>query len=258
MSRFAFGLRYFLFGLGSALNTGEHVTWSIDLTQDCPNLCRAVCAILITPTAGTCRSSRQLKRNFSAVTFATQSATKRTPPALPEIGREASATVCAPLVVSLPWRVTARCPIVDPDLPPGRSAIPVLVAAMVLTARRLLRFLVLGRSFATQTMRSLRSLTETQLPSVWDSPTQDGLSAVVCAPATMGSRGTTVANGARLVAGVVSAMDASSARVTGAANLGPSAAVIIAAPTPATTRHASATRSLRRKRGVGQKKPNSG
>ena len=57
---------------------------------------------------------------------------------------------------------------------------------------------------------------------------------------------------------VVSAMDASSARVTGAANLGRSAAVIIAAPTPATTRHASATRSLRRKRGVGQKKPNSG
>src|SRR3989442_366402 len=146
MSRFAFGLRYFLFGLGSALNNGEHVTWSIDLTQDCANLCRAVCAILITPTAGTCRSSRQLKRNFSAVTFATQSATKRTPPALPEIGREASATVCAPLVVSLPWRVTARCPIVDPDLAPGRSAIPVLVAAMVLTARRLLRFLVLGRS----------------------------------------------------------------------------------------------------------------
>jgi hypothetical protein len=30
MSRFAFGLRYFLFGLGSALNTGEHVTRSID------------------------------------------------------------------------------------------------------------------------------------------------------------------------------------------------------------------------------------
>jgi hypothetical protein len=50
MSRFAFGLHYFLFGLGSALNTGEHVTWSIHLTQDCPNLCRAVCAILITPT----------------------------------------------------------------------------------------------------------------------------------------------------------------------------------------------------------------
>jgi hypothetical protein len=50
MSRFAFGLRYFLFGLGSALNTGAHVTWSIDPTQDCPNLCRAVCAILITPT----------------------------------------------------------------------------------------------------------------------------------------------------------------------------------------------------------------
>src|SRR4029453_9106926 len=75
-----------------------------------------------------------------------RSATKRTPPALPEIGREASATVCAPLVVSLPWRVTARCPIVDPDLAPGRSAIPGLVSAMVLTARRLLRFLVLGRS----------------------------------------------------------------------------------------------------------------
>jgi hypothetical protein len=50
MSRFAFGLRYFLFGLGSALNTREHVIWSIHLTQDCPNLCRAVCAILITPT----------------------------------------------------------------------------------------------------------------------------------------------------------------------------------------------------------------
>src|SRR5205807_4969201 len=73
-------------------------------------------------------------------------ASKRTPPTLPEIGREAPATVCAPLVVSLPWRVTARCPIVDPDLAPGRSAIPVRVAAMVLTARRLLRFLVLGRS----------------------------------------------------------------------------------------------------------------
>ena len=71
---------------------------------------------------------------------------KRPPPALPEIGREAPAAVCAPLVVSLPWRVTARCPIVDPDLAPGRSAIPVLVAAMVLTARRLLPFLVLGRS----------------------------------------------------------------------------------------------------------------
>jgi hypothetical protein len=50
MSRFAFGLHYFLFGLGSALNTREHVIWSIHLTQDCPNLCRAVCAILITPT----------------------------------------------------------------------------------------------------------------------------------------------------------------------------------------------------------------
>jgi hypothetical protein len=50
MSRFAFGLRYFLFRLGAALNTREHVIWSIDLIQDCPNLCRAVCAILITPT----------------------------------------------------------------------------------------------------------------------------------------------------------------------------------------------------------------
>jgi hypothetical protein len=49
MSRFAFGLRYFLFGLGSALNTRKHLVWSIDLTQDCPNLCHPVCAILITP-----------------------------------------------------------------------------------------------------------------------------------------------------------------------------------------------------------------
>jgi hypothetical protein len=80
---------------------------------------------------------------------------------------------------------------------------------------------IAGRSFATQTRRGLRSLTETQLPAVRVSPTQDGLSAVACAPATMGSRGTTAANGARLVAGVVSAMDASSARVTSAANLGP-------------------------------------
>ena len=32
MSRFAFGLPYFLFGLGSALNTGEHVIWSIYAT----------------------------------------------------------------------------------------------------------------------------------------------------------------------------------------------------------------------------------
>src|SRR5258707_1148703 len=83
---------------------------------------------------------------------------------------------------------------------------------------------IAGRWFATQTMRGLRSLTETQLSSVRVSPTQDGLSAVVCAPATMGSRGTTAANGARLVAGVVSAMDASSARVTAAAHLGPWAA----------------------------------
>src|SRR5260370_33133508 len=57
------------------------------------------------------------------------------PLTLPEIVREALATVCAPLVVSLPWCVTTRCPIVDPDLAPGRSAIPVLVAAMVLSAR---------------------------------------------------------------------------------------------------------------------------
>src|SRR5439155_26589017 len=79
---------------------------------------------------------------------------KRTPPTLPEIGREAAAT--APLVVSLPWRVTARCPIVDPDLAPGRSAIPVRVAAMVLTARRLLRFLVLGRSNSVMRLRRVR------------------------------------------------------------------------------------------------------
>ncbi len=53
MSRFAFGLRHLLFGLGSALDTREHLVWSIDPTQDCPNLCDAVCAILITPTPGT-------------------------------------------------------------------------------------------------------------------------------------------------------------------------------------------------------------
>jgi hypothetical protein len=53
MSRFAFGLRHFLFRLGTALNAREHVIWSIDLIQDCPNLCRAVCAILITPTRRT-------------------------------------------------------------------------------------------------------------------------------------------------------------------------------------------------------------
>src|SRR5258706_12700900 len=83
---------------------------------------------------------------------------------------------------------------------------------------------IAGRSFATQTMRGLRSLTETQLPSVRMSPTQDGLSAVVCAPATMGSRGTPGANGARLGPGVVpAAEDASSAGVTPAAHLGRSA-----------------------------------
>ena len=47
--------------------------------------------------------------------------------ASPEIGREAPMTVCAPLAVSLPWCVTARCPIVDPDLTPEWSDIPVLV-----------------------------------------------------------------------------------------------------------------------------------
>src|SRR5260370_5496934 len=75
------------------------------------------------------------------------------PPTIPEIGCEAPATVSAPLVVSLPWRVTARCPIVDPDLAPGRSAIPVRVAAMILTARRLLRFFVLGRSNSVMRLR---------------------------------------------------------------------------------------------------------
>jgi hypothetical protein len=63
MSRFAFGLRYFLLRLGSTLNTREHVIWSIDLTQHCPNLCDAVCAILITPTRRNCRRSRQLRLN---------------------------------------------------------------------------------------------------------------------------------------------------------------------------------------------------
>jgi HTH-like domain len=258
-----------------------------------------------------CRPQAQGDRPFRVVRLRCFfDSSKQRPPTLPEIGCEAPATVSAPLVVSLPWRVTARCPIVDPDLAPGRSAIPVRVAAMVLTARRLLRFLVLGRSNSilrlrrargrdrclarprrivalgagaggekrcvdaarrwsgaatesngsdcwatTQTMRGLRRLTETQLPSVRESPTQDGLSAVVCAPATMSGRRMTAANGARPVAGVVSAMDASSARLTAAANL---AVAITAAPTPATTRHANATRSLRRKRRVGQKKPNSG
>jgi hypothetical protein len=53
MSRFAFGLRHLPFGLGSALDTREHLVWSIDPTQDCPNLCDAVCAILITATPRT-------------------------------------------------------------------------------------------------------------------------------------------------------------------------------------------------------------
>jgi hypothetical protein len=72
MSRFAFGLRYFLFGLGSALNTGEHVTWSIDRTQDCPNLCRAVCAILITPNKlrnDSLRSAGRLSQTFGLEFF---------------------------------------------------------------------------------------------------------------------------------------------------------------------------------------------
>src|SRR5260370_6862474 len=100
--------------------------------------------------------ARQLKETLAETGIRERSATKRTPPALPEIVPEASATVCAPLVVSLPWRVTARCPIVDPDLPPGRSAIPVLVAAMVLSARRLLRFFVLGRSNSVMRLRRVR------------------------------------------------------------------------------------------------------
>jgi len=62
MSRFAFGLRYFLFALGSALNTREHMIWSIDLIQDCPNLCRAVCAILITGHTLTCPNNRPASR----------------------------------------------------------------------------------------------------------------------------------------------------------------------------------------------------
>src|ERR1700730_19424444 len=55
-----------------------------------------------------------------------------------------------------PLRVTARCPIVDPDLAPGRSAIPVMVVAMILTARRLLHFLVLGRSNSVLRLRRAR------------------------------------------------------------------------------------------------------
>lgn len=65
-------------------------------------------------------------------------------------------------------------------------------------------------------------------------------------------------NGVRLVAGTVSMIDAASTRVTVASDLGRSARANTAAPTPATTRHASASRRWRRKRGVGQKKPNSG
>ena len=41
-----------------------------------------------------------------------------------------------------PWRVTARCPIVDPDLTPEWSDIPVLVAASVLTFADLCAFLL--------------------------------------------------------------------------------------------------------------------
>ena len=61
-------------------------------------------------------------------------------PTLPETGR----TISAPPVVALPWRVTARCPIVDPNLAPGRSAIPVGVAALRLAMRRPLRLLGCG------------------------------------------------------------------------------------------------------------------
>jgi hypothetical protein len=64
MSRFAFGLRYFLFGLGSALNTREHVIWSIDLTQDCLNLCHAVCANLITPARRSLPRERSIAPKF--------------------------------------------------------------------------------------------------------------------------------------------------------------------------------------------------
>src|SRR5438067_6662116 len=78
------------------------------------------------------------------------------PPTLPEIGREAPATVCAPLVVSLPWRVTARCPIVDPDLAPGRSAIPVMVVAKILTTRPPLRYPHHGHSNNAQQLRRAR------------------------------------------------------------------------------------------------------
>ena len=56
-------------------------------------------------------------------------------PTLPETGR----TVSAPPVVALPRSVAARCPIVDPNLAPGRSAVPVGIAALRLTVRRSLR-----------------------------------------------------------------------------------------------------------------------
>jgi hypothetical protein len=46
MSRFAFGLPYFLFGLGSALNTGEHVIWSIKSDTGLPEFVpRCLCNI---------------------------------------------------------------------------------------------------------------------------------------------------------------------------------------------------------------------
>ena len=112
---------------------------------------------------------------------------------------------------------------------------------------------IAARSVAARTMRGLRSLMETQLPSrsASASPTQRGLSEAGRAPSTpfwFEERGT---NGVRLVAGNVSTIDAASTRVTAASNSGRSDRSIKVAPTPATTRHASATRSWRRKRGVG-------
>src|SRR4029434_6891327 len=67
------------------------------------------------------------------------------------------------------------------------SMLPVVGAAL----RPRATAAIAGRSFATHTLRRLRRLTETQLPLIRVSPTQDSLSAVVCAPATMSSRETT-------------------------------------------------------------------
>jgi hypothetical protein len=73
-------------------------------------------------------------------------------PALPEISHKAL-TVRAPLVVA--WRVAARSPVVDSDLTPGRTAIPVLVAAVVLTMRQSLGLL-------WRSSRLLRGLSRTR------------------------------------------------------------------------------------------------